>query len=229
MAEKSSAIIVAGGMGTRLGADMPKAFVLLGGTPLFVHALRVFDTHPSVSEVVLVIPPGRRDETNELLADVILERGICIAEGGEQRWHSVANGLAACRSSAPWVMVHDSARPFVTKKVIDDLLAMQTRYQCAVTATPEVDTIRRVQGDRALETLDRTQLVRVGTPQLFAKSKLREALALAPGMNPPPTDEGMLMERLGLAVGIAPGDPLNFKVTTPQDLLLAEALVRSRS
>jgi 2-C-methyl-D-erythritol 4-phosphate cytidylyltransferase len=227
MPEKASAIIVAGGRGRRLGGPTPKGFVALGGTPLFAHALRQFDSHGSIVEVILVVPPGAKDRAGELLDDVILEKGVTVVEGGEHRWQSVKNGLAACRSPSPWVVVHDAARPFVTHAVIDALLEKAGPYECAVTATPEVDTVRRVRGDRSVETVDRSTLVRVGTPQLFGKEKLAAAFDKAVGMNPPPTDEAVLMEMMGIPVGIAQGDPMNFKITTKTDLRIAEALLSS--
>jgi 2-C-methyl-D-erythritol 4-phosphate cytidylyltransferase len=223
---RASAIIVAAGRGTRLGGELPKAFVELGGLPMVEYSVRRFAAHQSIGEIVLVVQPGQAAEAREIL-DKNSAAGA-IVNGGEHRWLSVRNGLLACTHPAPWVLVHDAARPFVTEQVITALLDKTSSFDCAVTATPEVDTVRLVDGDRSVETLDRSKLVRIGTPQLFRKDKLAEALALAESMEVPPTDEAILMERMGIAVGIAQGDPLNFKVTTPADLTLARALVAAQ-
>lgn len=221
----TSVIIVAGGSGTRLGHQLPKAFVPLAGKPLFSYSLLAFDSCDTVSETILVIPAGMKDSANQVLRKLPLRKSIAIVEGGAQRWQSVANGLAACTDQTSWVMVHDAARPFVSHETIGHLIAKSETYRCAVTATPVTDTIRRVAGDRSLGTIDRSTLVRIGTPQLFDKQLLCRALTQAGTMDPPPTDEAMLIEQMGIDVGIAEGDPVNFKVTTPADYRIAQALI----
>ena len=126
------------------------------------------------------------------------------------------------------LLAHDAARPFVTRAVVDAVLAKRSRYDCVITATPEVDTLREIKGVIAGRTVDRTKLVNVGTPQLFRRSLLMRALAEAPLLPVPPTDEAALMQRIGVTVAFAPGDPMNFKITTPADLALAEALCARR-
>jgi 2-C-methyl-D-erythritol 4-phosphate cytidylyltransferase len=123
-------------------------------------------------------------------------------------------------------MVHDAARPFVTHAVIEAILAKTPHFDAVITATPETDTVRTFNKDRCLTTVDRTKLVRVGTPQLFRAQTLKESFLAARSMDAPPTDEAMLMEKMGIPIGIAWGDPLNFKITTQADLTLAEALCK---
>jgi 2-C-methyl-D-erythritol 4-phosphate cytidylyltransferase len=218
------AIIVAGGSGTRLGAQQPKAFVPLGEKPLFAHSLQTFLTHPLISTVVLVVATDMLDHTHQLLAELSLPAEPQIVTGGEHRWNSVHNGARALGTEIEWALVHDAARPFCTHAVIDSLLQCRTRYRAVVTATAMVDTVRTFSGDCAGETLDRTKLVRIGTPQLFHLLTLLEGFEHAQQMAYPPTDEAMLFEQMNIAVGIAWGDPNNFKVTTPADLQLARAL-----
>ena len=122
-------------------------------------------------------------------------------------------------------MTNDAARPFVTKEVIDSLLEKRPLYKCAITATPVEDTIRRFENDRCIATIDRSILIRVGTPQLFHRESLLEAFVHGESMTPPPTDEAMLMEKSGIETGFAWGDPINFKITTQGDLELAEAIL----
>ncbi len=218
------AVVVAAGAGSRLGGDIPKGFVPLGDTPLFVHSLRVLTKHPMVGSTVLVVPGALLDRARGICADLRFD--TIVMEGGDVRWISARNGVRACPDTCRWVLIHDAARPFVTPVIIDNLLTMRTTYACAFTATPEVDTVRRVQGDRAGETVDRSSLVRVGTPQLFDRAMLLEAFELAGSLERPPTDEIMLMQRHGHAAGAAWGDPLNFKITTGEDFKIAEAIVR---
>jgi 2-C-methyl-D-erythritol 4-phosphate cytidylyltransferase len=123
------------------------------------------------------------------------------------------------------VLVHDAARPFVTRAVVDAVLEKKKRYDCVITATPEVDTLRLANGELAGETIDRSKLVKVGTPQLFRRTVLLKAFASARGLSSPPTDEAVLMQHIGVPVALAAGDQANFKITTPADLAMAEASI----
>ena len=217
------AVVVAAGSGTRLKSLTPKPFVQLGDKPLFAHSLAVFDRHPRISAIVIVVHADHADYARNYCNACGLVKPLSIVKGGKERWQSVQAGVAAA-GAAEWVLVHDCARPFVSAQVIDSILEKMAQFSCVITVTPETDTVRLVSGDRALETVDRTKIVRVGTPQLFRRATLVEALSEGAAMNPPPTDEAMLMQRINVPVGIAWGDPLNFKITTPQDMQLAEAL-----
>ncbi len=224
--DKTSAIIVAGGIGKRLGASIPKAFVSLANRPLFIYSLEIFDKHPSVSEIVLVMPDKFKKKGNEIVQTLELTKPLKIVAGGKERWESVKNGVLASESFLKWVLIHDAARPFVTAKIIDTLLEKRLTFHCAITATPVVDTIRKFDNDNCLGTVDRSSLLRVGTPQLFNRDKLIEAFKKVQTMTPPPTDEAMLMEQCGIKVGYAWGEDTNFKITTESDLRLAEGLLR---
>jgi 2-C-methyl-D-erythritol 4-phosphate cytidylyltransferase len=226
MTKSIDAIIVAAGSGQRLGAELPKAFVALAGKPLYIHSLLQCAAHPSVARIIMVVPEAKVAEVKEDVKGLGASKEIVVVAGGKHRWQSVQNGVNA--SNAEWVMIHDAARPFVSKAVIDGVIALSDRYSAVIATTPEVDTIRKFEGDRALETLDRSSVVRVQTPQLFLREKLVSALDHAPFLASVPTDEAMLMETSGEPVGIAPGDPLNFKITTKEDLALAEALCGKR-
>jgi 2-C-methyl-D-erythritol 4-phosphate cytidylyltransferase len=176
-------IIVAAGSGSRLGFSIPKAFVPLAGKPLLSWSLDTFLNHPSIRKVILVVPQSMFDETVSKFGSA---RVHCVV-GGAERWESVRNGVTA--SDADFVMVHDAARPFVTSKVIDSILDKSTRSDCIFTATPVVDTIRKFTGDTAGETIDREELVRVGTPQFFKRSSLCTAFLSIKQEDVLPTDE----------------------------------------
>ena len=226
--EKITAIIVAGGAGKRLDSPVstPKGFVPLSGKPLFLHSLEIFIAHELVNDVVLVVPEGFESFAGIINKELKFTKPITIVTGGKVRWQSVQKGVAA--TMADWVLVHDAARPFVTRAVIDAVLEKRTVFDCVITATPEVDTLRMLDGDFAGEVVDRSKIVRVGTPQLFRRAKLFDAFMRAPALAEPPTDEAMLMQLCGIAPGIACGDPLNFKITTPADLVIAEAICEKR-
>jgi 2-C-methyl-D-erythritol 4-phosphate cytidylyltransferase len=216
------AVIVAAGSGTRLGADIPKAFVSLAGKPLFLYSLERLATHNSIKSIVLVAPPNMLHEAEKIVSINHFAKKVSSVPGGKERWQSVQSGVNACASE--WVLVHDAARPFISQAVIDSVLEKMAAFDAVITVTPEVDTVRHFKDDRALETVDRNTLVRVGTPQLFRTAMLKKAFLAAERMVLPPTDEAVLMEAMGIPVGIAWGDPLNFKITTQRDLVLAEAL-----
>jgi len=223
MNDTCDAIIVAAGSGTRLGASVPKAFVTLNGIPLLLYACKVFKNYPDIGRVILVVPDTMVEKAEKLCSEISEPDMLQTTTGGAQRWESVRNGVVC--SQAKWVLVHDAARPFVTTEVIHSVLEKKSKYECVITATPMVDTIRMYNGDHAGKTIDRSKLVRVGTPQLFNRRRLLDALALAETMEPSPTDEAQLFEQMGIPVGIAWGDPRNFKITTPEDLEIAEALI----
>jgi 2-C-methyl-D-erythritol 4-phosphate cytidylyltransferase len=222
-----SAIIVAAGTGSRLNSPVPKGFVLLGRRPLFLYSLEILAGHPAITETVLVVPAGYEQKAKRVIAARGFRKKVAVVRGGKERWQSVESGVRAFTSE--WVLVHDAARPFVTRAVIDAVLGKKGRYECVITVTPEADTLRFAHGVRAGETVDRTNLVRVGTPQLFRRRVLLRAFMEAPLLRPPPTDEAALVQRTGIPVALAGGDPANFKITTPADLSMAEALVARRS
>jgi 2-C-methyl-D-erythritol 4-phosphate cytidylyltransferase len=217
-----STIIVAAGSGSRLGCRKPKAFISLDNRPLFMHSAQVFDACAHTGELILVVPKGYEAHTRTYCHE--LQTPVTVVAGDAQRWQSVHNGVDACASTYQWVMIHDAARPFVTQAVIEALWEKAATFRCAVTATPVVDTIRTVQDMRSCGTVDRNNLVRVGTPQLFDRTALIEVLTRYEPKGAAPTDEAQLMEHAGYCVGIAHGDHRNFKITVPYDLTLAEVM-----
>jgi 2-C-methyl-D-erythritol 4-phosphate cytidylyltransferase len=208
-----AAVLVAAGSGERLGAQVPKAFVEIGGRTLLAHALERFTVHPAVRDVVVALPAGTP------AAVVAPAAGI---PGGATRQDSVAAGLAALAPDVELVLVHDVARPFVPAAVIDAVLgALRDGADAAVPVVPIHDTVRRVDATGALvETVDRTTLVAVQTPQGFRRAVLAAAHARgAAGA----TDDAVLVEAMGGTVVAVPGDAAAFKITTPADLARARA------
>jgi 2-C-methyl-D-erythritol 4-phosphate cytidylyltransferase len=214
-------VIAAAGSGQRLGAGGPKAFLEIAGRPMLEWSLDAFRAANAIDEVVVAAPPGENDQ--------VTERGVVAVEGGKHRSESVANALSLCTGDI--VVVHDAARPLVTPGLIDaviEQLAADDEAAGVIAATPVTDTIKRAGDERQVEnTLDRSGLWAVQTPQAFRADALRKALA-DPDSLPEASDDAMLVERRGGRVLIHSTSPDNIKVTTPFDLRVAELLLRER-
>ncbi len=212
-----AAVLVAAGSGERLGADVPKAFVRVGGRSLLEHAAGRFVGHPDIDQVVIVAPAEQQDEATRLT-------GQPAVAGGTTRQESVAAGLAALAPDIDTVLVHDVARPFVPATVIAAVVAALTAgADAAVPVVPIHDTVRRVGADGGFaETLDRSSLVAIQTPQGFDRAVL--AAAHEAGRTLAVTDDAALVEAMGRVVVAVPGDDAAFKITRPWDLEIASAV-----
>lgn len=209
-------VVPAAGAGTRLGPGTPKALRLLAGEPLLVHAVRRLRACPSVGAVVVAAPPAAVDEVQALLD------GAIVVPGGDARQDSVRAGLEALPSDIDLVLVHDAARALVPVAVVEAVIAaLVAGAQAVVPVLPVVDTVKRVDGDVVVETVERADLRVIQTPQGFRRSVLERAHAS--GL--PVTDDASMVEALGVRVHVVDGSPEAFKVTTPFDLLVAEAVL----
>ena len=211
------------GSGARLGASVPKAFVPLGGKPMWRHAAETFASIAGCRAVALVAPAERVDEVRRAMPRAV------VVEGGARRQDSVRLGLAAVPPDVGIVAIHDAARPFVRAETILAAVAEAARAGAALVAAPARDTVKRVSDGRVVETLDRAELWFAQTPQCFRLDVIRDAHAVAEREGWEVTDDCALLERLGRAVSVVPGDPWNLKVTGPEDLELAEALLARRA
>lgn len=215
MTDSVGAIIVAGGASTRAGVD--KIWAPLGGQPLVAHALLALQG-PPVSQLVLVVAASAIVRARELVAEHALAARVCI--GGATRQASVRAGLAAL-GPCDWVIVHDGARPLLTRDVVARGLEAARQCGAATAAVPARDTIKVVEHGYVQATPDRGRLVIVQTPQVFHYGLLVRAHADATGDE---TDDAVLVERLGHPVAVFAGANDNLKVTTPEDLAVAELL-----
>jgi 2-C-methyl-D-erythritol 4-phosphate cytidylyltransferase len=215
-------IIAAAGMGSRLGRDEPKALVLLAGRPLISWTLDALGGVP-FKRWRVAVPPGR-----ERRFEAAIGGRAGIVAGGDTRAASVRRAFESLDAEpADLVCVHDAARPFVTSAETLSVLEAAERTGAAIAATPVVDTLKRVEGNRVVSTVDRGGLFAAATPQVFRADLLARAFAAA-GDATDATDEAALVEGLGVTVAVVPVSRLGFKVTTPEDLEMAEALIRSR-
>lgn len=216
------ALLVAAGRGERLGASGPKAFVELGGRPLYAWSLAALRAAPSVTDVVVAVPAGHEAEI----------AGARAVAGGDERSHSVRNALVAAAPGGDddVVLVQDAARPMLTPELVEACVAGLEGYDAVVAAAPVTDTTKRVgdDGRTVAETLDRSALWAVQTPQVFRRGWLERALAQPDDVLAAATDDAGLVEALGGRVGIVPAPRENLKVTTPIDLRVAELLLAER-
>jgi 2-C-methyl-D-erythritol 4-phosphate cytidylyltransferase len=226
MSEPLSAVVVAAGRSQRMGFD--KLLTPLGGRPLLLHTLERLLQTEIPAEIILVIRPGAHKEM-EAVIDPLRDRlRIRFVEGGAQRQDSVYAGLQAVANTSEFVMVHDAARPFVTKELIEVVLNAAKLSDAAVCGAPCSDTLKEVGEDGlVVRTVDRSRLWTVQTPQIFRTKLLRECYAAALATGESFTDDTAVVERMGHPVRTVLYHGTNLKVTTPADWAMAVALMRS--
>ncbi|MCU1551794.1 MAG: 2-C-methyl-D-erythritol 2,4-cyclodiphosphate synthase [Glaciihabitans sp.] len=218
-------IVVAAGSGTRLGHELPKAFVPIGDRTVLEWSLESVFGMSESAQIVVVAPPDRLDLARELVAKAAgpASRFITVVPGGSTRQVSVAAGLAALDHDIGIVLIHDSARPFTPSALFDAIVArIRATGDGAIPGLPVSDTVKTTEAGLALSTVDRSLLAAVGTPQGFPRVELDAAYAAA---STEYTDDAALFSAAGHAVHVLAGDPLGFKITTTWDLRRAEQLV----
>ena len=219
-------ILVAAGRGVRAGeGGERKQYRPVAGVRMLLRALRPFASHPRIGPIVVVLPPEDAAAPPEWLRPLLSER-LTVVSGGEERQHSVANGLARIPSGISVVLVHDAARPFVDADLIDRVLSVAALGAAAIPAVPLPDTVKETDtAGLVVRTLARERLVAVQTPQAFPRPMLETAhqRARVDG-GAAATDDATLCERLGYPVRVVAGSLRNIKVTTADDFLIAEAL-----
>lgn len=219
-------VVVAAGRGSRLGRETPKQYQPIGGVPMVLRAVRAFVTHPDVAQVALVLPLADAEHPPAFLRGVA-GAGLMVVAGGAERADSVAAGLRALGPDCTVVLVHDAARPFVERAVIDAVIAYARAGEGAIAAVRVTDTLKQAAPDdptQVARTVPRDALWRAQTPQGFPRAVLERAHAAAREAGSA-TDDASLVERTGVPVRLVPDSPRNMKVTTPEDLALAELLV----
>jgi 2-C-methyl-D-erythritol 4-phosphate cytidylyltransferase len=223
------AIIAAAGTGSRMASDRPKQFLQLAGTPIIFHTLKPFELCDSIHEVIVVLPAADAAQFLNLAGKRGLRKLARVVPGGATRADSVKRGLQAIRpATAEIVAVHDGVRPFVTVEEIENTVQAARHNGAAILATPATNTIKLVEGDAVVKTLDRRSLRQALTPQCFRYELLRRAYDQVDVNDPLLTDESALVERLGQPVTVVAGSTRNIKITTPHDLLIAEALLQEQ-
>jgi len=213
-------VVPAAGQGSRMGGT-PKQFRLLGGSPVLLQTLRVFDRHPRVGSMIIAVAETEVEGIRKLLGEAGLRARVQVVAGGETRQASVHAALKAVPVDVEFVLVHDAVRPFVPTSVIEEVIASAQAHGAAVPAVPVADTLRRAEGGVFGETVPREGLYLVQTPQGFRRALLEDAYARA---TVEVTDDAALVQALGHPIRLVVGDRANVKLTTPDDWALAEAL-----
>ena len=222
------AIVVAGGKGIRFGGNRPKQFLELNAIPIIVHTLRQFERCQQIDSVVIVLPPAEMAAFQSLPQRFDLKKVTRVVAGGETRAQSVQKGLAAIEA-AELVAVHDGVRPLVTPDEIDRVVIAAATNGAAVLVAEVAETIKEIENNRIARTLPREKLRRALTPQCFRFDLLErayESLAEIEASGIEVTDDSFLVERLGVNVVAVSGSARNIKITTQEDLALAEALLK---
>lgn len=216
-------IIVAGGKGLRMGSDVPKQFLPIGGKPVLMRTLERFREYSPTLQIILVLPKAQQDYWHQLCEDYNFEVEYVLADGGETRFHSVQNGLAKIPDDAEGVVgVHDGVRPFPSIDVIRNCYETARTARAVIPVIPVVETVRHLQGNTS-ETVPRNDYRLVQTPQTFNIQLLKAA-------NKQPyydgfTDDASVVEAFGFNITLVEGNRENIKITTPYDLKIAEVLI----
>jgi 2-C-methyl-D-erythritol 4-phosphate cytidylyltransferase len=214
-----------------MGGSVPKQFLSLGGEPLVVHSLRILQAAHTVDDIILAVPEA---DLEYCVNDLVKQHGFSkitkVVPGGIERQDSVRHALEQVPEETEIVLVHDAVRPFLTRQMVSDVLGMADKHGAAIIAIPMRDTVKQVGSDHIIQrTVDRRPLWLAQTPQAFRRQWLQEAHRKAHAEGIHATDDAYLVEWLGHSVIVVEGSGENIKVTRPEDMVIGEAILASRS
>ena len=213
-----------------MGGSVPKQFLALGGQPIIIHALRVLQASPSIDEIILAVP---QSETEYCLTQIVnlhhFTKVTKVVPGGLERQDSVRHALEEVHAEVDVVLVHDAVRPFLTEKMVDEVVSLARAKGAAIIALPMKDTVKQVGAGHVIErTVDRRPLWLAQTPQAFRRDWLLDAHRKAHAERVHATDDAYLVEWCGHPVSVVEGSGDNIKVTRPEDMVVGEAILASR-
>lgn len=221
------AIVPVAGSGSRFGGSLPKQFIELDGQPLIIHTLKIILANPAIRGVVLVCAKDQLSRAGSILeAYPEIQSKVKMTTGGKTRQDSVGNGIKLVPENTDLILVHDGVRPLLTAKILDESIAAAEQYGAAIVAVPAKDTIKIVVQNRVQETPDRNQLMMVQTPQVARTEWLKKAHKKAAEKQFQTTDEAALLEWADYPVHVVTGEYTNIKITTSDDLIFAEAILK---
>lgn len=221
-------VIPAAGVGKRMNAGMNKQFIKLNDVPVIIHTLTVFEQDLFCKGIILVVNENDKESFSSLLREHHISKVEELVIGGKERQDSVYNGLRRLKNFTDIVLVHDGARPFVTIEKIHELIEKAFDCGAAILAVPVKDTIKKVTNGFVDETVERSSLWAVQTPQAFRMPILMEAYETASQQTFIGTDEASLVERIDKPIAVVMGDYENIKLTTQEDLLYGESILKKR-
>lgn len=221
-----SAVVLAAGSSTRMGFD--KALFELGGIPVVIRSLQAFDKHELVDEIIVVTKEEKIQTLADLCKSYSLTKVKAVIAGGATRAESSLAGVCAVSKKAEYIAIHDAARPLVTEKVITDALYGARDYHAAIPVIPSTDTLRIFEDGFITGSIDRSIVARIQTPQIFDADLIKGALSYAVKKGLPITDDSSAVDYTGFRNRVTQGDPNNIKLTTREDIILAEAILKER-
>ena len=217
-------IIVAGGTGTRMGTQLPKQFLILGEEPILARTINTIHEALPAAEIVVVMAEQYVELWRNLAARFEVARHK-VTVGGKERFHSVKNGISALSEEVRTIAVHDAVRPLATKKMIIRLMLEAEKHSAVIPVVAPVDSYRIIQGDSS-RIINRAELRMVQTPQIFSAEALRKAYEQE--FSELFTDDASVMEAAGHTIHLCEGEQQNIKITRPEDIIIAEAIIASR-
>lgn len=224
-----TAIVPAAGEGTRFGGAIRKQFIALNGLPILSHTVKALAASEALAAVIVVVPPGEESIGQDALHRAGVDIQAEVVPGGQERQDSVYNGLQRAKPDTDLVLIHDGVRPFVSREVILATIDAAKEWGAAVTAVPVTDTIKRVDKDGlVVDTPAREQLWSVQTPQVFRYALLMRAHRAVREQRVVATDDAALVEQLGVRIKVVRGSYENLKITSEEDLPLADLILRRR-
>lgn len=227
---KGVAIIVAAGMGKRMKNKMPKAFLPLLKKPILAHTLQPFEKSPFIHEIIVVVPKGFEGFCRKQIIDKYgFRKVVAVITGGKERQDSVYAAIQQVDPDTNLVAIHDGARPLVTEEIIRKAFRQCRKHAAVVVAVPVKDTVKKVTHQIVRATLNRSELWAMQTPQVFAYDLIFKAYQKADKDGFYATDDALLVERMGKKVHVVEGSYRNIKITTPEDLTMAESLLQRRT
>ncbi|MFL5728412.1 MAG: 2-C-methyl-D-erythritol 4-phosphate cytidylyltransferase [Cytophagaceae bacterium] len=218
------ALIVAGGSGSRMNSELPKQFIPIAGVPILIHTLKKFIDYSSDIRIILVLPEQEIANWELIASRHFLKNAPEIVSGGSSRYQSVKNGLSCIKEKEALVAIHDGVRPFVSRLIIHESFINAEQYGNAITAMPLKDSIRKVEGEKS-KSADRSAFRLIQTPQTFKLSVIKKAYEIPERSSF--TDDASVAEFSGEQIRLIEGSYSNIKITTPEDLALSEAILKT--
>ncbi len=220
---KYYAIIVAGGSGSRMHSAIPKQFLLLNGLPVLMHTINAFHHSQTQPQIIVVLPADSHEYWDELCKTHGFDITHQLISGGETRFHSVKKGLSLIDDEDAVVAIHDAVRPLIGKEIIDESFDCAEQYGNAIVAVKSRDSVRQIKDNRSTS-LTRDEIYLIQTPQTFQIEQLRQAYQQS--YSPNFTDDASVVEQTGVNINLIGGSHQNIKITFPEDIAIAEFLLK---
>jgi len=217
-----SAIIPAAGQGKRFGKK--KQLILINNRPLLFYTLIPFIKCGLINEIIIALPPEDIDFVNKYLIELNYEKKINLIEGGQERQYSVLNAISQTNKNNDIICIHDAVRPFISLEILEKTIESCILNGAAIVAVPSVDTLKKIKNSYVAKTVSRETIWKAQTPQIFKRSILERSLSVAIKSNMNETDESSIVEKAGYKVSIVEGSPLNIKITSEEDWMIANAI-----